>query len=138
MIGSLFLTIHRALSRRSTAGMRNTYCAVAAFQHPDPDLAQDPLSTNLRMLDVVDKAMIGTLVVAGQTADHIIVLIPDTVGLTVDADGPVDLQYVVGTQPWSRDESQLVTSSRRSGDLVMRALSGADSRNGAGGPIGKR
>ena len=30
----------------------NTYCAVPAFQHPDPDLAQDPLSTNRRMPEI--------------------------------------------------------------------------------------
>ena len=46
----------------------NTYCAVTAFQHKDPDLARDPLSTNRRMLDVVDLAMFGTLVVAGPSA----------------------------------------------------------------------
>ena len=74
----------------------NTYCAVAAFQHPDPDLAWDPLSTNRWMLDMVDLSMFGTLVVAGQTPDHINVLIPDTVGPTVDAEGPVDLQHAVG------------------------------------------
>ena len=74
----------------------STYCAVAAFQHPYPDLALDPLSTNRRMLNVMDKAMFGTLVVAGQTPDHVTVLIPDTVGLTVDTVGPVDLQHVVG------------------------------------------
>ena len=74
----------------------NTYCAVAAFQHQDPDLARDPLSTNRRMLDVADLAMFGILVVAGPTPDHINVLIPDTVGPTVDAEGPVDLQHVVG------------------------------------------
>ena len=52
-------------------------------QHPDPDLARDPLLTNRRMLNVMDKAMFGTL-------------IPDTVGPTVDTVGPVDLQHVVG------------------------------------------
>ena len=40
--------------------------------------------------------MFGTLVIAGPTPDHIIVLIPDTVGPTVDATSPVDLQHVVG------------------------------------------
>ena len=63
------------------------------FQHPDPDLARDPLSTNRRMLDL---SMFGTLVLAGLTPDHINVLIPDTVGPTVDAESPVDLQHVVG------------------------------------------
>ena len=61
----------------------STYCAVAAFQHPDPDLAREPLSTNRRMLNVMDKAMFGTLVVAGQKPDHVTVLIPDTVGPTM-------------------------------------------------------
>ena len=41
--------------------------------------------------------MFGTLVVAGATADHIKVLIPDTFsGPTVNADSPVVLQHVVG------------------------------------------
>ena len=40
--------------------------------------------------------MFVTLVVAGPTPDHIKVLIPDTVGPTVDAESPVDLQQVVG------------------------------------------
>ena len=73
----------------------NTYCAVPAFQHPDPDLARDPLSTNRRMLETVDLAMFGALVVAGLTPDHIKVLVPDTVGSTVDAESAVDLQHVV-------------------------------------------
>ena len=67
----------------------NTYCAVAAFQHQDPDLARDPLLTNRRMLEVVDLAMFCTLVVAGPTPDHINVLIPDTVGPMVDAEEPL-------------------------------------------------
>ena len=36
------------------------------------------------------------MVVAGSSTDHIKVLIPDTVGPTVDADSPVVLQHVVG------------------------------------------
>ena len=74
----------------------NTYCAVPVFQHPDPDLACDPLSTNCRLPETADLAIFGTLVVAGSTPDHIKVLIPDTVGPTVDAENPVDLQHVVG------------------------------------------
>ena len=35
----------------------NTYCAVAAFQHGDPDLARDPLSTNRRLHDTSDLEM---------------------------------------------------------------------------------
>ena len=74
----------------------NTYCAVPAFQHADPDLARDPLSTNHRLLDTADLQMFGTLVMAGPTPDQIYVLIPDSVGPTVDAESPVDLQHVVG------------------------------------------
>ena len=74
----------------------NTYCAVPAFQHSDPDLARDPLSTNRRLLDTADLEMFGTLVVAGPTPDQINVLIPDSVGPTVDAVSPVYLQHVVG------------------------------------------
>ena len=74
-------------------GDGNTYCAVPAFQHPDPDLARDPLSTNQRLHETADLAMFGTL---GPTPDHIRVLIPDTIGPTVDAESPVDLQHVVG------------------------------------------
>ena len=74
----------------------NTYCAIPAFQHPDPDLVRDPLLTNRRMPETVDLAMFGTLVVAGPTPDHINVLIPDTVGPTVYTTSPVDLQHVVG------------------------------------------
>ena len=39
----------------------DTYCAVPAFQHADPDLARDPLSTNRRLLDTADLDMFGTL-----------------------------------------------------------------------------
>ena len=74
----------------------NTYCAVPAFQHADPDLARDPLSTNHRLIDTADLQMFGTLVVAGPTPDQIYVLIPDSVAPTVDAESPVDLQHVVG------------------------------------------
>ena len=54
----------------------NMYCAVPAFQHSDADLAQDPLSTNRRLINTEDLPIFGTLVVAGATADHIKVLIP--------------------------------------------------------------
>ena len=57
----------------------NTYCAVPVFQHADPDLAWDPLSTNRRLLDTADLDMFGTLVVPA-----------------VDAESPVDLQHVAG------------------------------------------
>ena len=73
----------------------NMYCAVPVY-HPDPDLARDPLSTNHHLPETDDLAMFGTMVVAGSSPDHIKVLIPDTVGPTVDADSPVDLQHVVG------------------------------------------
>ena len=75
----------------------NMYCAVPAFQHSDVDLAQDPLSTNRRLINTEDLPMFGTLVVAGSTTDHIKVLIPDTFsGPTVNAKSPVVLQHVVG------------------------------------------
>ena len=77
----------------------NTYCAVPAFQHADPDLARDPLSTNRRLHDTADLEMFGTLVVAGPTPDQIFVLIPDSVGPTVHAESPVDLQHVSSTLP---------------------------------------
>ena len=75
----------------------NMYCAVPAFQHSDADLARDPLSTNRRLINTDDLPMFGMLVVAGATADHIKVIIPDTFsGPTVNADSPVVLQHVVG------------------------------------------
>ena len=70
--------------------LENTYCAVAAFQHADPDLARDPLSTNRRLHDTSDLEMFGTLVVAGPTPDQIFVLIPDSLGPTVDAESLLD------------------------------------------------
>ena len=76
----------------------NMYCAVPVFQHPDSDLARDPLSTNHQLMNTADLPMFGTLVVAGSSPDHIKVLIPDTFsGPTVHADSPVVLQpHVVG------------------------------------------
>ena len=75
----------------------NMYCAVPAFRHSDADLARDPLSTNRRLVNTEELAIFGTMAVAGATADHIKVLIPDTFsGLTVNADSPVVLQHVVG------------------------------------------
>ena len=74
----------------------NMYCAIPVFQHSDPDLARDPLSTNHRLTDTADLPMFGTLVVAGSSPDHIKVLIPDTVGIAVHADSPLVLQHVVG------------------------------------------
>ena len=73
----------------------NMYCAVPVFQHPDPDLARDLLSTNHRLPETADLAKFGTMVVAGSSMDHVKVLIPDTVGPAVDADSPVVLQHVV-------------------------------------------
>ena len=73
------------------------YCAVPAFRHSDADLARDPLFTNRRLVNTEELAIFGTMVVAGATADHIKVLIPDTFsGPTVNADSPVVLQHVVG------------------------------------------
>ena len=73
------------------------YCAVPAFRHSDADFARDPLSTNRRLVNTEELAIFGTMVVAGATADHIKVHIPDTFsGPTVNADSPVVLQHVVG------------------------------------------
>ena len=73
------------------------YCAVPAFRHSDADLARDPLSTNRHLVNIEELALFGTMVVAGATADHIKVLIPDTFsGPTVNADSPVVLKHVVG------------------------------------------
>ena len=74
----------------------NLYCAAAAFQQPDADLARDPLSTNHRSTDTTQLAMCGTLIVASSTRDYIRVLIPDTVGTMVNVDSPLVLQHVVG------------------------------------------
>ena len=49
----------------------NMYCAVPVFQHPDPDLARDPLSTNHWLPGTADLAKFGTMVVAGSSTDHI-------------------------------------------------------------------
>ena len=85
----------------------NTYCAIPAFQHQYPDLVRDPLSTNRRLHETADLAMFGTLVVTGPTPDHIRVLIPDTVGPTVDAESPVDIQHVVSLGPATNLSSTL-------------------------------
>ena len=73
-----------------------TYCATAVFRSDDPDLARDPRSTNRRLQETADLEMFGTMIVAGPTPDQIHVLIPDSVGPTMDADSPADLQHVVG------------------------------------------
>ena len=73
-----------------------TYCALAVFRSDDSDLARDPLSTNRRLQNTADFEMFGTMIVAGPTPEQIFVLIPDSVGPTVDAELPADLQHVVG------------------------------------------
>ena len=73
-----------------------TYCALTVFRSDDPDLARDPLSTNRRLRDSADLEMFGTMIVAGPTPDQVFVLIPDSVGPTVDPDSPADIQHVVG------------------------------------------
>ena len=73
-----------------------TCCALAVFRSDDPNLARDPLSTNRRLHETADLEMFVTMIVAGPTLEQIFVLIPDSVGPTVDADSPADLQHVVG------------------------------------------
>ena len=64
------------------------------------------------MLETVDLAMFGTLVVTGPTPDHINVLIPDTVSPTMDGESLVDLQHVVGL-------ATILSSSLPPADLVL-------------------
>ena len=66
------------------------------FRSEDPDLARDPLSTNRLLPETADLEMFGTMVVAGPMPDQIYVLIPDSVGPSVEAESPADLQHVVG------------------------------------------
>ena len=73
-----------------------TCCTLAVFRSDDSDLTQDPLSTNQHLQDTADFGMFGTMIVAGPTPEQIFVLIPDSVGPTVDAELPADLQHVVG------------------------------------------
>ena len=64
-----------------------------------PSSTRTPISfkTVYKPINTEDLPIFGTLVVAGATADHIKVLIPDTFsGPTVNADTPVVLQHVVG------------------------------------------
>ena len=71
------------------------HCAITAFQNGDPDIAQDPLSTNRRLADSPGLQMFGSMVVAGPTPDVIYVLIPDSTTSTVDDVSPADLQHVL-------------------------------------------
>ena len=73
-----------------------THCAIPVFQSEDPDLARDPLSTNRRLSETTDLEMFGTMVVAGPTPDQIYILIPDSVGPSMDAESRADLQHVIG------------------------------------------
>ena len=68
----------------------NMYCAVTAYHI----VTRCPRI--VVYLETPDLAMFGTMIVAGSTPDHTTVLILDTVGPTVDAVSPVDLQHVVG------------------------------------------
>ena len=74
----------------------NTYCAIPALQHPDPDLRVTPYlriagCTRLRIWPCL---ALWWWPVRRRTT--IKVLIPDTVGPTVDVESPVDLQHLVG------------------------------------------
>ena len=89
-------TPHRALCHRFMTRMATHIAPFLLFSTQILTWPCDPLSTNHRLHETADLAMFGTLVVAGPTPDHIRVLIPDTVGPTVDAESPVDLQHVVG------------------------------------------
>ena len=80
-----------------------THCAIPVFRSEDPDLARDPLSTNRRLPETADLEMFETMVVAGPTPDQIYVLIPDSIGPSVEAESPADLQHVVGLSLGSAD-----------------------------------
>ena len=72
------------------------YCTLMALRSDDPALARDPLSTNRLLPDTADLEMFGTMIVASPTPDQIFVLVPDSVGPTVDATSPADIQHVGG------------------------------------------
>ena len=82
----------------------NIYCAIPAFQHTDADLARDPLSTNRQLIDTDEMAKFGTLIVAGTSANHIRILIPDTVGTRVKVASPMALQHEVGLRLGSTED----------------------------------
>ena len=101
----------------------NMYCAVPAFRHSDTDLARDPLSTKRRLVNTEELAIFGTMVVAGATADHIKVLIPDTFsGPTVKADSPTTCG---GPHFGTRCRPQFVSTSAQPGSGSMQKLSAA-------------
>ena len=67
----------------------------ALFQYSSIRILTSPV-TRCPRIAVYQKQLFGTMVVAGSTPDHIKILIPETVGPTVYAESPVDLQHVVG------------------------------------------
>ena len=71
------------------------HVALSAFRHRDPDFSLDPLSTNRRFQPYAELAVLGTVVVAGTTADSIQVLIPDYTVPPVGSDAVIDLRHVV-------------------------------------------
>ena len=104
LLHSDFRMDDRELMLQSTADTEPTfhddrgfmYCVIPVFRSDAPDLARDPLSTNRRLPETANLEMFGTMVVAGPTPDQIYVLIPDSVGPSVDAESPADLQHVLG------------------------------------------
>ena len=94
-----FLMDNREVLLQSTTDAEPTFkddrgyahCAHSVFRSDDPDLARDPLFTNRRLHEMADLEMFGTMIVAGPMPDQIFVLIPDSVGHTVDADSPADI-----------------------------------------------
>ena len=72
------------------------HVALAAFSHRDPDFTLNPLSTNRQFHQpYTELAVVGTVVVAGTTADSIWVLIPDCMVPPVGSDAVIDLRHVV-------------------------------------------
>ena len=73
-----------------------THCTIRPYNHGDPDMARDPLSTNRRLFDSGEIELFGSMVVAGPTTDVIYVLVPDNTTCSADEITPADLQHVIG------------------------------------------
>ena len=73
-----------------------THCTIRPYNHGDPDMARDPLSTNRRLFDTGEIELFGSMVVARPTTDVIYVLVPDNTTCSADEIAPADLQHVIG------------------------------------------
>ena len=71
------------------------HVALATYNHQDPDLTLDPLSTNRRFQPHADLAVLGTVVVAGHSPETIQILVPHCTITPVGNDVRIDLIHVV-------------------------------------------